>query len=402
MTIPKSAIDIVNKLESASYEAYFVGGCVRDMLMGVSPKDFDITTNATPEQIKNVFRRTVDTGIKHGTVTVLINDDSYEVTTYRLDGEYLDFRHPEQVTYTNDLREDLKRRDFTVNAIAYHPQKGYIDFFDGKDDIEAGIIRGVGDASERFREDALRMLRAIRFACQLGFDIEPDTFAALRENAELIAHVSMERIRDEIIKAATSEFVEKAEYFTKCEILSHALPFMSEYLEENLDTFLGRLGALEKSFRDATNVLSLFFMDMANDDVGKNLRLLKMDNATARDILLISQNISHVITAESYPVKKMMAQIGVENYFALLACKAACGEDVAALKAVGEQVIERGEPIFIKDLQINGNVIKEGLGVQGVRIGEILNALHDEVLREPARNSEAELLAIAERIERHA
>jgi len=402
MTIPKSAIDIINRLEAASYEAYFVGGCVRDMLMGVSPKDFDITTNATPEQIKSLFRRTVDTGIKHGTITVLINDDSYEVTTYRLDGEYLDFRHPQAVTYTNDLREDLKRRDFTVNAIAYHPQKGYIDFFDGKDDIEAGIIRGVGDASERFREDALRMLRAIRFACQLGFDIEPDTFAALRENAELIAHVSMERIRDEIIKAVTSEFAEKAEYFTMCEILSYALPFMSEYLEENLDTFLGRLGALEKPVRNAKIVLSLFFTDMASDDVGKNLRLLKMDNVTARDILLISQNISHVVAAENYFVKKMMARIGVDNYFALLACKAACGEDVGALKVVAEQAIKRGEPIFIKDLQINGNVIKGKLGMQGVRVGEILNALHDEVLREPTRNSEAELLEIAERIERHA
>ena len=395
MTIPKTAIDIINKLETASYEAYFVGGCVRDMLMGICPKDFDITTNATPEQIKGVFRRTVDTGIKHGTVTVLVGDEAYEVTTYRLDGEYLNFRHPEQVVYTDELKEDLKRRDFTVNAIAYHPQRGYIDFFGGKEDIEAKIIRGVGDAAERFTEDALRMLRAIRFACQLGFDIEENTFLALVEKAELIEHVSMERIRDEIVKAFTSEHVEKAEYFMRCDILDYALPFMSDYLRTHLDVFLQYLGNLPKDARNATNVLSLLLKDMSGEDATKNLRLLKMDNATMRDVLFISQNISSQIEPQGYDVKKMMAQIGIDNYFAWLMCKAACGEDVKLLKSVGEKAIERGEAIFIKDLCINGNVIMEKFGVQGVRIGEILGVLHDEVLREPDRNKEEELLRIA-------
>jgi len=398
MTIPKTAIDIINKLEAASYEAYFVGGCVRDMLMGIEPKDFDITTNATPEQIKGAFRRTVDTGIKHGTVTVLAGDESYEVTTYRLDGEYLNFRHPEQVIYTNELKEDLKRRDFTVNAIAYHPQRGYIDFFGGKDDIEAKIIRGVGDAAERFTEDALRMLRAVRFACQLDFDIEKGTFSALVEKAELISHVSMERIRDEIIKAFTSEYVEKAEYFMECEILDYALPFMRDYLRAHLEGFLKCLGELPKDAKDTTNVLSILFKDMSGEDITKNLRLLKMDNATMRDVLFISQNMYEEIKLDEYNVKKMISQIGMDNYFALLECKAACGEDVESLKSIGEQVTKRAEPIFLKDLSINGNVIMEKFGVQGVKVGEILGALHDEVLREPQRNSEAKLLEIVGRI----
>lgn len=398
MTIPKTAIYIISKLEDASYEAYFVGGCVRDMLMGITPGDFDITTNATPEQIKSVFKRTVDTGIKHGTVTVILNSENYEVTTYRLDGEYLNFRHPEQVTYTSELREDLKRRDFTVNAIAYHPENGFIDFFGGRDDIEAKVIRGVGDASERFTEDALRMLRAIRFACQLGFDIESCTFTALQEKSELIAHISMERIRDELIKAFTSEHVEKAEYFTECTILAYALPFIADYVEANLNSFLKRLINLPKPMRSITNVLSLLLKDMDGADVAKNLRLIKIDNATARDIILISQNIAWEIKALTYHVKKIMACIGVENYFSLLACKLACGEDISLLKEISDEVISRGEPIFIKDLKINGNVIKEHFGVQGVKVGEILHALHDEVLKKPDINNEDELLKIAERV----
>jgi len=398
MKIPKAAIDIIDKLELKSFEAYFVGGCVRDMLMGIIPGDWDIATNAKPEQIKEIFKRTVDTGIKHGTVTIVIFNENYEVTTYRLDGEYLNFRHPEQVVFTDDLKEDIRRRDFTVNAIAYHPEKGYIDFFDGKNDIDAKIIRGVGDASERFEEDALRMLRAIRFACRLGFDIEDNTFAALQKNSALIAHVSMERIRDELIKTFTAEYVEKAEYFTHCGILSYALPFMADYIEANFGTFFNCLKNLQASERNVTNVLSLLFKDLDSEKTAKHLRLMKMDNATTRDITMISQEIGKKIEPENYYVKKIMASIGIKNYFSLLACKLACGEDTNLLKTMGAQTIEQGEPIFIKDMQINGNMVKERFGVSGVRVGEILNALHEEVLREPEKNNEAELLRIAERL----
>ena len=396
MKIPKAAINVINKLEEASFEAYFVGGCVRDMLMGAQPGDWDITTSATPEQIKKIFKRTVDTGIKHGTVTIVSGGSNYEVTTYRLDGEYLNFRHPEQVIFTSELREDICRRDFTVNAIAYHPEKGYIDFFDGIKDIEAKIIRGVGDAAVRFEEDALRMLRAVRFACRLGFDIDNDTFTALQKNSELIAHVSMERIRDELIKTFTSEHVEKAGYFTRCEILLHALPFMADYLEKNLEEFLDCLENLQVPERNAVNVLSLLFKDMDEKKTSQFLRQMKIDNATARDVIMISQEIGRKIEPDSYHVKKVMARIGIENYFSLLECRRACGEDVNLLRVMGEQIAERGEPIFIKDMKINGNVIIERFGVSGVKVGELLGLLHDEVLREPGKNTEAELLRIVE------
>lgn len=184
--IDKGAEKILETLNGKGYEAYIVGGCVRDMIMGRKPGDWDITTSARPEETKKCFKRTFDTGIKHGTITVLLEGGSYEVTTYRIEGEYTDCRHPDEVVFTRDIHEDLLRRDFTMNAIAYHPREGFIDPFGGRDDIEKKTIRGVGFPDERFREDALRMLRAVRFAAQLGFSVEEETWKALKNRAELI------------------------------------------------------------------------------------------------------------------------------------------------------------------------------------------------------------------------
>ena len=168
LEIPKNAETILHILEKAGYEAYVVGGCVRDSILGRSPDDWDITTSAKPEQVKALFHRTVDTGLQHGTVTVLMEKEGYEVTTYRVDGEYEDGRHPKEVTFTASLKEDLKRRDFTINAMAYNPSSGLVDLFGGLEDIERKIIRCVGDPWQRFGEDALRILRAVRFACGTG------------------------------------------------------------------------------------------------------------------------------------------------------------------------------------------------------------------------------------------
>ena len=178
--IPAPAEEILTKLNENGYEAYVVGGCVRDMILGREPGDWDITTSALPEQVKQVFRRTVDTGIQHGTVTVMMGDEGYEVTTYRIDGEYADGRHPDSVTFTPSLTEDLKRRDFTVNAMAYNGNTGLVDEFGGMEDLDRGIIRCVGEPMDRFSEDALRILRAIRFSAQLGFAIEGRTYEAIR------------------------------------------------------------------------------------------------------------------------------------------------------------------------------------------------------------------------------
>lgn len=202
--IPKPAEEIIETLNSHGFEAYVVGGCVRDSLLGKKPQDWDITTSAKPQEIKTVFGRTIDTGIAHGTVTIMRGKEGYEVTTYRIDGEYEDGRHPKDVTFTSNLEEDLKRRDFTINAMAYHPRTGLIDIFEGIQDLENKKIRCVGNPMDRFTEDALRILRAVRFSAQLGFTIEPQTRAAIKNIAPNLIHISKERIQMELTKLLLS------------------------------------------------------------------------------------------------------------------------------------------------------------------------------------------------------
>ena len=192
--LPRKVEDIIDRIQAAGHEAYAVGGCVRDSVLGKEPDDWDITTSAKPEEIKKLFDRTIDTGIQHGTVTVMLGKEGFEVTTYRIDGKYEDSRHPKDVTFTINLKEDLRRRDFTINAMAYNPKDGLIDLYEGMQDIERGLIRCVGDAKERFTEDALRMMRAVRFSAQLGYTIEEKTKAAVRELAPSIRNISAERI----------------------------------------------------------------------------------------------------------------------------------------------------------------------------------------------------------------
>ena len=193
IALPEKVSRIIDTLTQAGYEAYAVGGCIRDSILGREPEDWDITTSARPREVKAVFPKTIDTGIAHGTVTVLLGREGFEVTTYRVDGRYEDFRHPREVTFTPNLMEDLKRRDFTINAMAYHPQNGLVDAFDGIGDLKRGRIRCVGDARQRFTEDALRMMRAVRFAAQLGFAIDGPTGEAVKELSGTLCHISADR-----------------------------------------------------------------------------------------------------------------------------------------------------------------------------------------------------------------
>lgn len=202
--VPQKGQYIINTLENAGFEAYVVGGCVRDCILNRQPEDWDITTSAKPEQVKALFSRTIDTGLQHGTVTVMLDKEGFEVTTYRLDGEYEDGRHPKAVTFTSDLEEDLKRRDLTINAMAYNDREGLVDLFGGMEDLEAGLIRCVGKPEERFQEDALRILRAIRFSAQLGYEIEPGTLAAIQRLAPTLDRISEERIQVELVKLLVS------------------------------------------------------------------------------------------------------------------------------------------------------------------------------------------------------
>jgi tRNA nucleotidyltransferase (CCA-adding enzyme) len=207
--LPQKVDYIINQLMKYGFEAYAVGGCVRDSILGKEPEDWDITTSAKPEEVKKIFRRTIDTGILHGTVTVMLEKEGYEVTTYRIDGEYEDNRHPKEVAFTANLTEDLKRRDFTINAMAYNVQDGLVDIFGGLKDIKDGIIRCVGSAGDRFDEDALRILRAIRFSAQLGFEIEEETLEAIQVKKEHLKNISAERIRVELNKLLLSDHPDK-------------------------------------------------------------------------------------------------------------------------------------------------------------------------------------------------
>ncbi len=209
--IPAPAARIIRTLEDAGYEAYIVGGCVRDSLLKKEPKDWDITTSARPDEVKALFPRTIDTGIKHGTVTVRTGGTGYEVTTYRVDGDYADHRHPDAVTFTGRLSEDLERRDFTINAMSYNERAGLVDLFGGQEDLANRVIRAVGDPHRRFEEDALRMMRAVRFSAQLDFTVEEETRAGIRELAPTLSAVSAERIREELEKLLLSDHPEKLE-----------------------------------------------------------------------------------------------------------------------------------------------------------------------------------------------
>lgn len=207
--LPEKVRTIINRLQDEGYEAYAVGGCIRDSYLGRVPNDWDITTSATPLQVKSLFRRTVDIGIEHGTVKVMDGNDGFEVTTYRIDGEYEDSRHPKDVTFTGSLEEDLKRRDFTMNAMAYNDADGLVDLFGGIEDMQRGLVRAVGNPEERFAEDALRILRAMRFSAQLGYEVEANTEQAIRKLASTLSKISAERIREEFEKLIMSEHPEK-------------------------------------------------------------------------------------------------------------------------------------------------------------------------------------------------
>ncbi len=228
ITLPRKVRTIIETLASAGFEAYAVGGCVRDSILGRAPKDWDITTNAEPWQVKRLFRSTIDTGIEHGTVTVMLDHEGFEVTTYRIDGKYEDNRHPSEVSFTRELGEDLLRRDFTINAMAYNESKGLVDLFGGIEDLKNGVIRAVGNPAERFNEDALRIMRAARFASELGFEIEEETEKAMADYAENIRDVSAERIRVELQKLIMGKAPEKLYILLKCGVTKIVFPEWDE------------------------------------------------------------------------------------------------------------------------------------------------------------------------------
>lgn len=433
--LPDKVHKIIETLEAAGYEAYAVGGCVRDSILGREPDDWDITTSAKPEEIKRLFPRTVDTGIKHGTVTVLLEKEGFEVTTYRIDGAYEDSRHPSEVTFTVNLKEDLRRRDFTINAMAYNERSGLVDIYGGLQDIEEQTICCVGDAEERFEEDALRILRAVRFSAQLGYQIHEDTQRAIKTLAPNLQKISAERIQVELVKLVVSPHPDYLRTAYELGITAQILPEFDLCMETPqrhrhhcydvgehiLHSMLGvepdkvlRLGML---FHDIGKPQTLT-VDADGTTHNKKhpfegekitrkvMRRLKFDNDTTDKVAKLVLYHDYDIAPTEAGVRRAIHRIG-EDIFAMIFAvrRADIGaqsdymreeklEKVAYIEKLYREVLVRKDAVSLKDLAITGSdLIAEGMP-PGRQIGETLAALLERVLDDPNLNKREILLKL--------
>lgn len=399
MRLPETVRDILNKLETAGFQAYAVGGCVRDSILGKEPDDWDLTTDARPEEVKALFPRTVDTGLQHGTVTVLLGGEGYEVTTYRIDGSYSDGRHPDSIRFTPSLAEDLKRRDFTINAMAVSERGELVDLFGGQEDLARGCIRCVGDPYARFREDALRMLRAVRFAAQLNFEIEAETFKALTELSPNLARVSKERILAELTKLLLSNHPEKLELLY---VAGLAPEMAAHFPGVHLDSRAARLPRC-KALRFAAAGERI-----TPEALGKLLTELKSDRATRDRAVLLLTAVHKPLPESETEVRHCLSDIGHDAFTELLLLKEAGygseestggveqrTERIAKLRALRQEIAERGDCLEIRGLALGGAELL-ALGIpKGPALGACLRALLNTVLEDPARNETTYLSAHA-------
>lgn len=388
--LPKKVSSIISVLNQAGFSAHAVGGCVRDLIMGKEPHDWDITTSARPEQVKALFEVTLDTGLKHGTVTVNHEGQWCEITTWRTDLGYINHRHPEQVRFTDSLEADLARRDFTINAMAFHPDEGIIDPFGGMDDIRSRLIRSVGDPMKRFGEDALRMLRAIRFSAQLGFEIESRTYQAIRMLHADIAYISFERIRSELDKIMASAHPERLGLIWDTRLSDHIFPSIPALPEPFLRT-------CHEPFIPGTPVYflgSLFYWVFAQDRTEQAARILwrlKYDNRTisdTRNLLLAAElmkaptprNIRLACRLYGKKIAEMAAKISAQH------------GDTANRENCGFDPLLMADP---QPLAITGaDLIRSGIG-EGREIGAILSLLNLCLCENPRLNTRETLLLLS-------
>ena len=383
-----SALPVLQTLKEAGHEAVFVGGSVRDLVLGKEISDVDIATSATPEEVKSLFSHTVDVGIEHGTVLVLHHHDSYEVTTFRTEGTYQDFRHPDSVTFVRSLEEDLMRRDFTINALAVNDKEEIVDYFGGIEDLEREIIRCVGNPMERFNEDALRMMRAVRFAGQLGFSIESDTFNAIRTLKANLERVAVERMKVEFEKMILSPHRALAfRAFVESE-LYHSCPDFKEAKETLLK--LGEF-PLEKMTITQAWILFAYYERLSIPQLRKVLKNWKSSNDQISTILTGCQTLLARLEKEwdaflAYECPEVLA-IEVEQLLPGIGHS----EQLVELEEVYQQLPIRS----MKDIQIDGFGVKEALGLEkmGPIIGEVLQALQTEILSGRLANENTEIVS---------
>lgn len=457
--LPEKVGYILEELEKNGFEGYVVGGCVRDSVLGRIPGDWDITTSAKPEEVKRIFRRTIDTGIAHGTVTVMLEDEGFEVTTYRVDGKYEDHRHPESVEFTPNLEEDLKRRDFTINAMAYNPRTGIVDLFDGMGDIRRKKIRCVGNPLERFSEDALRMFRGVRFAGQLGFEVEDDTLQAIGELAHTIRRVSAERVRVELTKLLLSEEPEKlmlAERTGLCQYFfpefqtmlttsqnnphhcysvgEHCLyavkqirqladrlpqdvpPYGGTFSREKVNTILvfaallHDVGKPECKSTDENGIDHFYGHDAAGvGKVSEILHRLRFDNDTIRMVKGIIRYHERRYDGNRRSLRRLINQAGVDVMPYLFLLQRADvltqsdyqrEEKLARIEeayVMFQDILSANEPVSMRDLAVTGKDIL-ALGIKpGPQVGELLQMLLELVIEDPGKNYSKHLLTEVEK-----
>ena len=440
ISLPKDVEYIINTLQRAGYEAYAVGGCVRDTILNREPDDWDITTSAKPMEIKKLFPVTIDTGIQHGTVTVLRNHVGYEVTTYRIDGEYADNRHPKEVIFTASLKEDLLRRDFTINAMAYNHEDGIIDEYGGLNDISDGIIRCVGNPYDRFSEDALRIMRAVRFSAQLGYRIEEETSKAIVKLAPNLSTISAERINTELTKLLLSPNPDYLRDACRLGITRVVLPEFDKCMEcEQVNPHhcysVGEhtLHSLRFVPNDRVLRYTMLFHDFGKPDtrsVGEDGRMhfyghplvsermasdimhrLKFDNDTLHAVKLLCRNHDLEIIEDKKHVRRAMNKLGSDNFSKLLMVKRAdCmaqsdykrEEKLASLdklESIYDEIVSAKECVCMKDLAVCGRDLID-LGVKpGPAMGAILDELLSKVIDEPSLNNREVLLDMVKKLE---
>ena len=430
MTLPKKVVYIIGLLEDAGYEAYAVGGAVRDSIMGITANDWDITTSALPDEVKAVFADfdVIETGIKHGTVTVLIDGEPFEITTYRVESQYSDHRHPDFVDFSRNLKDDLRRRDFTMNAIAFSPS-GFIDPFGGQEDIKNRIIRCVGNADERFDEDALRILRAARFSSVLGFEIDGSTRTAMSKSKAFLRGISAERVFTELKKLLCGQNVFAV--LDGCrDVVFEVIPelcacdgFDQRTPHHVHDVYGHIIRSVEAVRCDVTLRLAMLLHDVAKpncfflgDDKKGHfyghhklsaeaartiLRRLKCDNDTLDDVVFLIENHMTELRPEKKLVKRRLGRMGERRLRMLVEVQKAdtigcgTGENMDKLfeyEKLIDEVVEEGLCFSLKSLAVNGrDIIDEGIA-QGAQIGKVLDYLLECVIEEKVENSREKLI----------
>lgn len=435
--LPEKVKFIINTIMEAGYEAYAVGGCIRDSVLGRKPSDWDITTSASPCQIKELFSRTLDTGIKHGTVTVMLDREGFEVTTYRIDGEYEDGRHPREVIFTSSLTEDLRRRDFTINAMAYNEQAGLVDMFGGMEDIHRRLIRCVGSPLERFNEDALRIMRAVRFAAQLSYEIEEETAGAIRKLAVNLKKISAERIQSELVKLLVSphpEYLKTAYETGITEVILPEFDLCMKTEQKNphhcYSVGIHILEAMKAVREDKALRLALLFHDMGKpfcltvDEEGiyhfhghpgiseeiaeKILRRLKFDNDTTDMVKKLVRYHDRYIEPVPRNVRCAMMKMGEDVFPLFLEIRRADilaqstflreqkEQNLKDLREVYEIILKEKQCVSLKTLAVNGRDLIRDAGMEpGKELGNMLNGLLERVIEDPSLNNRDYLLKTA-------